>query len=59
MLKFWTLHNKYRQFISDVLTFSLSKSDLIRLQGSYQDSLDKLLILDLDLLLETLTIKQI
>ena len=54
MLKYWTLHNTYRQFISDGFD-SLSESDLIRLQGSYQNSLDKLLMLDLDLLLDALS----
>lgn len=53
MLKCWTLHNQYRQFISDGLD-SLSESDLMRLQGSYKNSLDKLLMLDLDLLLDAL-----
>ena len=53
MLKCWTLHHQYRQFISDGLD-SLSESDFLRLQGTYQKSLDKLLILDLDLLLEAL-----
>ena len=51
MLKCWTLHNQYHQFISDGLD-SFSEPD--RLQGSYQNSLDKLLILDLDLLLDAL-----
>lgn len=53
MLKCWTLHNQYSQFISDGLD-SLSESDLMRLQGSYKNSLDKLLMLDLDLLLDAL-----
>lgn len=53
MLKCWTLHNQYCQFISDGLD-SLSESDLKRLQGSYQNSLDKLLMLNLDLLLDAL-----
>lgn len=53
MLKCWTLHNQYRQFIFDGLD-SLSESDRLRLQGSYQNSLNKLLMLDLDLLLDVL-----
>ncbi|SFR71137.1 hypothetical protein [Anaeromicropila populeti] len=35
MLKCWTLHNQYRQFISDGAD-SLSESDFLRLQGSYR-----------------------
>ncbi len=53
MLKCWTLHNRYRQFISDGLD-SLSELNQLRLQDSYQHSLDKLLMLDLGLLLDVL-----
>lgn len=49
----WTLHNQYCQFISDGLD-SFSESDFKRLQGSYQKSFDKLLMLDLDLLHDAL-----
>lgn len=53
MLKCWTLHYSYRQFISDCLD-SLSESDFLRLQDSYRKFFYKLLLLNLDLLLDAL-----
>ena len=47
MLISWMSHDAYCSFISQGIT-SLSSSDLIRLGGSFSDSLDKLTSLDLD-----------
>jgi len=47
MLKCWTTHQQYSQFLSGRILF-LSENDQLRLKGSYQKSLDKLLFLDLD-----------
>ena len=47
MLISWMSHDVYCSFISQGIT-SLSSSDLIRLRGSFSDSLDKLTSLDLD-----------
>ena len=47
MLISWMSHDAYCSFISQGIIF-LSFSDLIRLRGSFSDSLDKLTSLDLD-----------
>ena len=53
MLISWMSHDVYCSFISQGIT-SLSSSDLIRLRGSFSDSLDKLTSLDLDPVLDLL-----
>ena len=47
MLISWMSHDAYCSFISQGIA-SLSSSDLIRLWGSFSDSLDKLTSLNLD-----------
>lgn len=53
MLKYWTTHSSYCQFISDGISV-LSVSDQKRLKSKYADSLSKLTSLDLDSLKEHL-----
>jgi len=47
MLNSWISHDSYCSFISQGIS-SLSPSDLLRLRGSFSDSLDKLTSLNLD-----------